>query len=154
MSSLPRRRPRPGLRCRRVRAVHDPYAWPARRGILLGYLKPPPPPGRPHPSHRLRLLVRPQTIAAAAVDCSLSQSFRRREAARELRLEVSNPPAPLVVELVHRGALATSPEFETRAAASTTSLAASPPQSLPPVASPACALRVDALSALNRAPEP
>jgi hypothetical protein len=48
---------------------------------------------------------RPQTLAAAAVDCLSSQSFRRREAARELRLEVSNPPVTFVDELVHHGAL-------------------------------------------------
>jgi hypothetical protein len=134
--------------------VHDPYAWPHVRDPPQGYLKPPPPPGRPHLSRRLRLLVHPQTLAAVAVDCSLSQSFRRREAARELRLEVSNPPVPFVEELVHRGALSDLAGDRTRAAASTGRFAASPPRSPPLPASPLRAPRVGALRAPNRGPEP
>jgi hypothetical protein len=67
---------------------------------------------------------------------------------------VSNTPVSFVIELVHRGPLATSPEFETRAAATTGRPAASLP--LPPLldAPSACALRVDALSKPNRALKP
>jgi hypothetical protein len=49
--------------------------------------------------------VRHRKTLAAVAESSSSSSFRRREVTRELRLEVSNPPVPLVEELVHRGAL-------------------------------------------------
>jgi hypothetical protein len=67
---------------------------------------------------------------------------------------VSNAPVPFVVELVHRGNLTDSPEYETRATATLGRLVASPP--LPPLldAPPACALRVDALGEPNRALKP
>jgi hypothetical protein len=51
---------------------------------------------------------------------------------------------------VLRNALAPSPEFPCRAAASTRRSAALPPLRLPLLASPACACRVDAFSAQNR----
>jgi hypothetical protein len=73
--------------------------------ILPGLFKPLPPLEFPHPSRPRLPVHRPQTLAAAAAESSPSPSFRRREVARELRLEVSNPPAPLDEELVHRGAL-------------------------------------------------
>jgi hypothetical protein len=48
---------------------------------------------------------RPQTLASVAAESSPLPSFRRREVARELRLEVSNSPVPLIEDLVHHGAL-------------------------------------------------
>jgi hypothetical protein len=54
------------------------------------------------------------------------------------------PPSPSV----------TSPEFVTRAAASSHRSAVSPPQPSYPTAPPPCALHVDAFRASNHAPEP
>jgi hypothetical protein len=104
-SSPTSRRPRPGLRRRRrVRPVHDPSCVVRTPRILPGLFKPPPPLEFPHPSRPRLPVCRPQTLAAAA-ESSSSPSFRRREVTRELRLEVSNAPVPLVEELVHHGAL-------------------------------------------------
>jgi hypothetical protein len=117
----------------------------------------PPPPGRPHPSRRLCLPVRrrSQTLAsAAAVESPPPPPSRRRKAVQDLRLEVSNPPAPFVVVLGHRSAREISPEFPSRAAASSSRSAASPPLSPRLVALLLRALRVDVPRALNRAPEP
>jgi hypothetical protein len=74
---------------------------------------------------------RPQTLATAAVESSLSPLFRRREAAAELRLKMSNPPVPFVEELVHRGALSDLAGDRTRATASTGRFAASLPRPPP-----------------------
>jgi hypothetical protein len=95
---------------------------------------------------------RSQTLAsAAAVESPPPPPSRRRKAVQDLRLEVSNPPAPFVFVLGHREIL---PEFPSRAAASSGRSAASPPLSPPLVASLLCALRVDVPRALSRAPEP
>jgi hypothetical protein len=120
-----------------------------------GYLKPLLPLEFPHPSRPRLPVRRPQTLAAAAaVESSPSPSFRRREVARELRLEVSNLPVPFVEELVHRGALCDLVGDRTRAAASTGRFAASPLWPPPLPASPARALHVDAIRTPNRGPEP
>jgi hypothetical protein len=66
----------------------------------------------------------PETLAAAAFDSFPPPSFCRREAARELHLEVSKMPMLFVVDSVHPVALATSPELPCRAAASYTRFAA------------------------------
>jgi hypothetical protein len=96
----------------------------------------------------------PETLAAAVVN-SLSPSLPHcREAARELRLEVSKTPMLFVVDPVHPVALATLPEFPCRAAASSRRSAAWPPLSPPLLASPARAPHVDAIRASNRVPEP
>jgi hypothetical protein len=59
-------------------------------------------------------------------------------------------PASLVVVPVHPVALEPSPVFRCCATASTRCSAATPPRPLSLLASPACARRVDAFSALNR----
>jgi hypothetical protein len=88
---------------------------------------------------------------------SLSPLFHRREATQETRKEVRHPPASLVVIPVHHAVQVSSSEFPCRAAASTRRSAAStrrsaalPPLPLPLLASPACACRIGAFSALNR----
>jgi hypothetical protein len=134
-----------------------PVRGPHAEGSSRGYLSCLPPPGCPHPSRRLCLPVRrrSQTLASAtAVESPPPPLPRRREAARELQLEVSFTPASPVVGLVRRSSQEVSPEFRRRAAASSGRSAASLPLSPPIVASPLRALRAGVLRALNRAPEP
>jgi hypothetical protein len=85
--------------------MHDPPCVARTPRILPRLFKPPPPLEFPHPSRPRLPVRRPQTLATATAESSPSPSFHHREIARELRLEVSNPPMPLVEELVHRGAL-------------------------------------------------
>jgi hypothetical protein len=155
LESFPTRTPPPlteSVLC--TTPVHGPHA----EGSSRGYLSRPPPPGRPHPSRRLCLSVRrrSQTLASAAAFESPPPSLpRRREAARELHLEVSFTPASPVIVLMRRSSREVSPEFPSRAAASSGRSVASPPLSPPlVVASPLCALHAGVLRALNRAPEP
>jgi hypothetical protein len=130
------------------RCTH-PHVWSTRQGSSLGYLSRAPPLEFPHPSRPRPPVRRPQTLAAAAVESSPSSSFRRREAARELRLEVSNPLVPFVEDLVHCGTLSDLAGDRTHTAASTGRFAASPPRPPPLPASPLRAPRVGALRASN-----
>jgi hypothetical protein len=67
---------------------------------------------------------------------------------------VSFAPVSRIVELGHRSALETSPEFPSRAAALSARAAASPPQPPSLLASPTRALCVDVLCVPNRAQNP
>jgi hypothetical protein len=96
----------------------------------------------------------PETLAAAAFDSPLLSPSRRCGAIQGLRQEVSFTPVPLVVEFVHRRTRKSPPEFPSRAAASSGPSAASPPQPLSPLASPPCALHVDASRVSNHVLEP
>jgi hypothetical protein len=162
LSSLPPRRVLPGLgrvprRRRRVHLRHAFGAWPARQGTPPGYLSRPPLPGHPHPSRRLCLpcAAGAKTLAsAAAVESPPPPLPRRREAARELRLEVSYTPALFVFKPEHRGALATSLEYPSRAAALSTCAAASPLLPPPLAASSPPVLHVGVFRAPNHALKP
>jgi hypothetical protein len=96
-----------------------------------------------------------ETLAfAAAFDSSPLPPFCRREAAQELRQEVSFTPVSCIVELGHRSALVTSPDYPSRAAALSACAAASPPQPPSLVAPPPHALHVGVFRAPNRALKP
>jgi hypothetical protein len=96
-----------------------------------------------------------ETLAAAATFGSPSSSPSRLcEAVQGLRQEVSFTPVPLVAEFVHRSTRKSPPEFPSRASVSSGRSAASPPQPPSPLASPPCALHVDASRVTNHALEP
>jgi hypothetical protein len=106
------------------------------------------------PKPPLPALCAAGTLAAAAVDSPPPPLPRRREAVQDLRPEVSCTPTPFVVEPVHGGALATSPEYPSRAAVLSARVAASPPQSPPLVALSLRALLVGVLYATNLTSKP
>jgi hypothetical protein len=93
-------------------------------------------------------------VSAAAVDSPPPPLFRRRDAARELRQEVSFALVSRVVELEHCSALEISPEFPSRAASLSARAAASPSQPPSLLATPTRVLHVGIFRAPNRAPEP
>jgi hypothetical protein len=138
ISDLPcpsRTRPRVRLAAAAESVLHTPPpCGPHAKEPRPGYLSRPLPPGSPTQDARRppHLAPRPRrNPSAAAFDSLPPPSFRRREAARELRLEVSKMPVLFVVGLVPPVALTTSPEFAPRAAAPSALAAASPPRPPP-----------------------
>jgi hypothetical protein len=161
LSSLPPRRPRPGLGSTAppppefVPLARARNPWPARQGRAPpGLFKPAAAPGIPNSCPGRQACKPPQNPSRRRFRFPPPAPPRRQGAHPGTRKEVRNPSASRVVVFVHRSNRGTSPEFVACAAATTRRSAASSPRPLSPLASRAHALRVGAARASNRAPEP